>query len=172
MSNQTKLSVDQLLKTLQEELNLVEGLFRFAGEKETLLTASDIEGLKNVLQQEEELAGTLQEKEMQRKRETAVLAQILRMSDGEPSLRQLTENMKDGTEKQQLFQAGLALKQAVKKLSRRNHKLQALLKLRSGYADFMLQLLYRSRDDAHLYYNVQGNKEEKTSQISRLDFHA
>ena len=57
MTSQTKPYTDRLLTILQEELDLVDSLFQFAGEKETLLTASDMDGLKGVLLQEEEVAG-------------------------------------------------------------------------------------------------------------------
>lgn len=167
----TTRTADRLISDLEEELCLVEDLIRFAGEKESLLIASDAEGLNAVLQEEEETVCALREKETVRKRSALALGESLGIWGSDLPLNKLADRMEDQPARQKLLTAGSALKLAMKKLSRRTDKVKALLKLRAGYADFMVRLFYQAQNQSH-FYNMQGNREEKVSQVSRLDFHA
>lgn len=172
MRKQVKEYTDELIVTLEEQLGLVEDLLNCAGVKETLLTGSDLDALKEVLQQEEELVSTLHEKEEKRKKITVVLAEALGFSDENLPLKKLAEHLEDTTARSNLVETGFELKLAMQKLTKRNDRVKALVKIQSDYTDFMIQMLYNAQNNSHLYYNLQGNKEENAGQISRLDIHA
>lgn len=168
---QVKKASDDLLCSMEQELKLVADLIGFAQQKEALLTASNAEVLNTVMEEEEETVFALREKEEERKGKAEALAQALCIPGPDAHLKTLLAHVDDPACRQRLADIGDEMKAAMKKLSLRNKKVRELLDVRTGYTEFMLNLLYSAQNRGGLY-NMQGNREDKAGQTSRLDYRA
>ncbi|MPM36304.1 hypothetical protein SDC9_82899 [bioreactor metagenome] len=160
-----------LLHVLQEEFQLTGDLIGFAREKEQLLARADVKSLNDLLTTEEETVIALREKEEERNRNVMEFADVLGVSPVGLTIRQLAEWTKDAELGHRLVSAGNDIAVNMRELSRHNEKVKRLLKHQVAYTEFMLNLLLSTKNQA-IFYNVQGNREEKENTVSRLNYHA
>lgn len=162
---------DDLLLTIQQELQLVSELIKSAEEKEAVLTVADVERLNEVLEKEEDVVIALRAKEEERKVTAEALASALFIPEKDVQLKKLIEHIDDPHCKERLSNAKDKIVNATERLSFHNAKVKELLNYQIDYSDFMLHLLYVPQSTNN-FYNMQGSAEGQTENLSRLDYHA
>ncbi|HHU22243.1 MAG TPA: flagellar protein FlgN [Clostridiales bacterium] len=160
-----------LLQVLEESMDLINKLIQSAGEKESLLVAADVEGLSEVLEREEELVLTLQEKEQERISKADALANALGLSESGLRLKDLIGLIDDADCGLRLTETGNRLSKALDELASANSKIRELLHHQIDYTDFMLNLIINPKSKVHAY-DIQGNTEENGQEPSLLEYHA
>jgi DNA polymerase III delta prime subunit len=159
----------ELRMILEEELSLTLELTEIAQEKLLRLSDSDVKGLENVLQREEDAAARLQDKETQRLEAAAQLAGILGLKPGEFRLKDLIDSIDNGTDKILLNETRQRLKFAVNSLARTNKKALALAEQKIKYTDYIINLMYAPQKKSNLY-DVQGKLNENRADTGRVDY--
>ncbi len=162
--------VDGLFNILEEELWLLYELTRFSQDKAALLIKSDLEGLKDLLSAEEETIEKLRDREDERVGCTARLALMLGIAPEECRLKTLLERLDDETARRKLADVRQKLKHAARKMSLGNRKAEALASQKTGYADFLINVLYQNaRQNGPELYDMQGKIDNK-AEFGRHDY--
>ncbi|MEL4106748.1 flagellar protein FlgN [Oscillospiraceae bacterium WX1] len=161
---------ETLLDGMAGSYDLLCQLQEIAAEKETCLTTGDIEGLRRVTEQEEELLQVLNHEEKERAKNAEALSQAVGVFDKNTRLKEIVEKIEDTALRSRLDKARERLVEAISVLTSRNDRLEALLQQQIGYTDFMLNLLIRPQKTTHTY-DGQGSRQEESGSLGLLDFH-
>lgn len=162
---------DELVSVLKQELGLVCELIDYARQKETLLMASDVKGLGEMIDREEEAVLALREKEKERETKARTLAAAVSLTDRELHLKNICERIADPACRRKLADVEREMSVAMRKLSLRNGRAREHLKQKLDYTAFALNLLQAPRDPSQ-FYNMQGGKEDPAGNLNLLDYHA
>jgi len=168
--DQIKACSEAILRIMEHELQTVCGLIGFAQEKERLLIHADAESLPSLLEKEEDLVIELRERERERRATLKSLVIAAGLSEENLTLGRLAK-LNEPEMSRRLVNAGKEIVEKMRELSRHNEKVKTLLKRQVGYTNFMLRLLFGTQEKA-LFYNGQGNMENKENNISRLNYQA
>jgi flagellar biosynthesis/type III secretory pathway chaperone len=161
---------DELCQKLARSLELVSTLTELSREKETYLTAGDIENLRTATEKEEELIAELGKLERDRGICAGALSEAIGFSGKGLSLSALAEGIPEAALRRQLNTLKDALKNAVDALTAQNEKLRELLALQIDYTKYMLNLIYIPRSKSHTY-DVQGSRTDGGGALSFVDLH-
>lgn len=161
---------EELCAHITKALGHIGELTAIAGEKEALLTAGDIEGLRSATEKEEEIIAALNQTEKDRKISADALSQALGLFNSDITLKDIIGKLTDGIMKERLSNLRSGLIGAADNLSRLNDNLGQLLQLQIGFADYMINLLYVPKKRNHSY-DIQGSRKEEANDLSLLDLH-
>lgn len=164
------LASEELLVIMHKSLGLLRELVELSKEKESYLISSDIEGLRNATEKEEELIAALALTENDRKIEADALSQAIGFFDKDIKLRDIIDHIGDPPLRERLAEIQNKLTESINVLSAQNEKLKQLLMLQIDVTDYMLRLLYTSKS-RNQSYDVQGCRKEVSNELSMLDLH-
>jgi flagellar biosynthesis/type III secretory pathway chaperone len=165
-----QIASEELCANIGKALGLIGELTEISKEKEALLTAGDIEGLRSAAEKEEEIITALNRTEKDRKNFADALSQAIGVSNNEVTLSEIIERITDRSIKERLSDLRHKLLDAAENLSQLNDKLGQLLQLQIGFTDYMINLLYVPKKRNHSY-DVQGSKKDEANDLSLFDLH-
>jgi flagellar biosynthesis/type III secretory pathway chaperone len=161
---------EELCAHITKALGLLGELTAISEEKEAFLTAGDIEGLRNVTEKEEEIIAALNRTEKDRKICADALSQAIGLFHNDATLQDIIAGLPDSAMKERLTDLKEKLVGAADNLSRLNAKLAQLLQVQIGFTDYMINLMYVPKRKNHSY-DIQGARQDETSDLSLLDLH-
>ncbi len=161
---------EDLCANIAKALDYIGELTEMSKEKEAFLTAGDIEGLKSATEKEEEIIAALNRTEKDRKICADALSQAIGLFNSDITLKDIIEKLDDGAVKERLTDLRIRLLGAADNLSRLNDGLGQLLQLQIGFTDYMINLLYIPKKRNHSY-DIQGVRQDETTDLSLLDLH-
>jgi hypothetical protein len=161
---------EALCINMTQALNLIGELTAISRDKEALLTAGDIEGLRSATEKEEEIITALNRTENDRKISADALSQAIGLFNSDITLKDIIGQLADSAMKERLSDLRGRLIGAADNLSRLNDKLGQLLQLQIGLADYMINLLYVPKKRNHSY-DIQGSRRDEPNGLNLLDLH-
>ncbi len=155
---------------MDKQLELLGLLSEISDRKAACLTASDIEGLRDAMEKEEELIVALNEAENERIAKADALSQAIGLFSKNVRLKELIAAITDTDAAQMLGRRGERLNAAVAELAEKNNRLSELLQLQIDRNDYMLNMLFapKSKNNA---YNVRGTRRDNHDNRGFLDVH-
>lgn len=130
-------------------------LMQHALDKEVALRADDINMLKDIVEQEEDVLGEFALLEKKRIARTVELADALGLDREQVSLSQIAEKLTQEDVRGELLQAGAALGKTVTELRDKNAVLTEIINLKNDYAGVMLEALTVGKE-TNRNYNASG----------------
>ncbi|NLT14817.1 MAG: flagellar protein FlgN [Clostridiales bacterium] len=165
-----QIASEELCANMTKALGLIGELTEISGEKEALLEAGDIEGLRSMTEKEEEIIAALNRTEKDRKNCADALSQAIGIFQSEITLNDIIEKLSESTMRERLSELRNSLLDAAENLSRLNDRLGQQLQLRIGFTDYMINLLYVPKKRNHTY-DIQGSKKDEAGDMNLLDLH-
>ncbi len=163
-------AADELCANIMKALGLLGKLTEISAEKEALLTAGDIEGLRSAAENEEEIIAAFNQTEKDRMNCADALSQAIGIFNSDITLTELIEKLPDHTMRERLSELRTRLLNAADNLFRQNDRLGQLLQIQIGFTDYMINLLYAPKTRNHSY-DTQGSKKDEAGDLSLLDLH-
>jgi len=160
-----------LTAALSASLAKIDQLVELVKKKEEMIRADNIEGLKEVLEQEEEMMSSVREMDLLREQKSKELARALDLKDEDAPLGDLIAALGDTPQAANLSRLRDSLRGSLAVLDNCNTRVRQLLELKKEYTDYMLNLL-RSPERRSGTYSQTGQPEDDGDGGRRLvDIH-
>lgn len=158
MKEQIETAVRSLEELLWGQKELTDQLLACEEKTEAALIGNDLDGLREVVECEEELSLQFAERERIRIQKVQMLAALLEISEPDVSLKKIGKCLPNREAAARLEQVGGALVRSIARAQKKSHTVKELLLLKNDYTDTMLRLLTGSGASRSQSYGGHGER--------------